>query len=52
VASGILGSFFNEFALRGRNVAAALQRAESAGILAGVPLGRWFPSSTTPCSSP
>jgi glycine dehydrogenase subunit 1 len=37
------GPFFNEFALRGRNVAAALQRAESAGILAGVPLGRWFP---------
>lgn len=37
------GPFFNEFAVRGRNAGAALERAEAAGVLAGVPLGRWFP---------
>ena len=37
------GPFFNEFALRGRDAAAALERAERAGVLAGVPLGRWYP---------
>ena len=37
------GPFFNEFALRGRDAAAALGRADAAGVLAGVPLGRWYP---------
>lgn len=35
--------FFNEFAVRGPDVTAALARAEGVGILAGVPLGRWYP---------
>ena len=35
--------FFNEFAVRGRDAAAALERAQAAGVLAGVPLGRWYP---------
>lgn len=42
-APAFSGPFFDEFALRGRNAAAALARAEEAGILAGVPLGRWYP---------
>jgi len=37
------GPFFNEFAVRGRAAGAALQRAQAAGVLAGVPLGRWYP---------
>lgn len=37
------GPFFNEFAIRGADVGRALERAQSAGILAGVPLGRWYP---------
>jgi glycine dehydrogenase subunit 1 len=37
------GPFFNEFAVRGPDAAAALDRAEAAGVLAGVPLGRWYP---------
>lgn len=37
------GPFFNEFAVRGRAAAASLERAQSAGVLAGVPLGRWYP---------
>jgi glycine dehydrogenase subunit 1 len=37
------GPFFNEFAVRGRNARAALERAEAAGVLAGVGLGRWYP---------
>jgi glycine dehydrogenase subunit 1 len=37
------GPFFNEFAVRGRDAAAVLARAEAAGVLAGVPLGRWYP---------
>lgn len=37
------GPFFNEFAVRGGDAAAALRRAQKAGILAGVPLGRWYP---------
>jgi glycine dehydrogenase subunit 1 len=37
------GPFFNEFAVRGRDAGAALARAQSAGVLAGVPLGRWYP---------
>jgi glycine dehydrogenase subunit 1 len=37
------GPFFNEFAVRGPDAAAALERAEAAGVLAGVPLGRWYP---------
>ena len=37
------GPFFNEFAVRGRNASAALERAEAAGVLAGVGLGRWYP---------
>jgi glycine dehydrogenase subunit 1 len=35
--------FFNEFAIRGTDVHRALERAEGAGVLAGVPLGRWYP---------
>jgi glycine dehydrogenase subunit 1 len=35
--------FFNEFAVRGAGAASALARAEAAGVLAGVPLGRWYP---------
>jgi glycine dehydrogenase subunit 1 len=35
--------FFNEFAIRGAGAAAALARAEATGVLAGVPLGRWYP---------
>lgn len=37
------GPFFNEWALRGGDVPAALARARAAGVLAGVPLGRWYP---------
>jgi glycine dehydrogenase subunit 1 len=35
--------FFNEFVLSGRNVPGVLQRARQAGVLAGVPLARWYP---------
>ncbi|HSP99247.1 MAG TPA: aminomethyl-transferring glycine dehydrogenase subunit GcvPA [Candidatus Dormibacteraeota bacterium] len=35
--------FFNEFAIRGADHAAALARARDAGVLAGVPLGEWYP---------
>jgi len=35
--------FFNEFAVRGRDAVGALERAQAAGVLAGVPLGRWYP---------
>ena len=34
--------FFNEFAIRGGDAAGALARAQAAGVLAGVPLGRWY----------
>lgn len=37
------GPFFNEFAVRGRDASAALARAQGAGVLAGVPLGQWYP---------
>lgn len=37
------GPFFNEFAVRGRDAAAVLARARDAGVLAGVPLGAWYP---------
>lgn len=37
------GPFFNEFAVRGRDTAGVLARAQSAGVLAGVPLARWYP---------
>ena len=37
------GPFFNEFVVSGDRAAAALDRAEKAGVLAGVPLGRWYP---------
>jgi len=37
------GPFFNEFAIAGEDALAALSRAQEAGILAGVPLGRWYP---------
>ncbi|MEO8605439.1 MAG: aminomethyl-transferring glycine dehydrogenase subunit GcvPA [bacterium] len=37
------GPFFNEFAVRGRDAAGVLARAQDAGVLAGVPLGRWYP---------
>jgi glycine dehydrogenase subunit 1 len=36
------GPYFNEFAVRGRDAAAALARAQAAGVLAGVPLVRWY----------
>jgi glycine dehydrogenase subunit 1 len=37
------GPFFNEFAISGSGAAAALARAEQAGVLAGLPLARWYP---------
>ncbi len=37
------GPVFNEFAITGRGASAALARAEAAGVLAGVPLARWYP---------
>jgi glycine dehydrogenase subunit 1 len=35
--------FFNEFVIHGADSSAALERAERAGVLAGVPLRRWYP---------
>jgi len=35
--------FFNEFVLQGSDAAEAVRRAAAAGVLAGVPLGRWYP---------
>jgi glycine dehydrogenase subunit 1 len=35
--------FFNEFVLSGKNVSGVLQQARQAGVLAGVPLARWYP---------
>ncbi len=35
--------FFNEFVVRGRDAEAAVARAAGAGVLAGVPLARWYP---------
>ncbi|MDX2170759.1 MAG: aminomethyl-transferring glycine dehydrogenase subunit GcvPA [Deltaproteobacteria bacterium] len=35
--------FFNEFAVRGRDAQTVLTRAQAAGVLAGVPLGQWYP---------
>jgi len=37
------GPVFNEFVVQGAESGAALARAERSGILAGVPLGRWYP---------
>jgi glycine dehydrogenase subunit 1 len=37
------GPFFNELAVSGNGARDALARAEKAGVLAGVPLGRWYP---------
>lgn len=37
------GPFFNEFAVRGSGAQAALDAARAAGVLAGVPLGQWYP---------
>jgi glycine dehydrogenase subunit 1 len=37
------GPFFNEFAVRGAGAAAALDAARANGVLAGVPLGAWYP---------
>jgi glycine dehydrogenase subunit 1 len=37
------GPFFNEFALAGEDARAALDRAKAAGLLAGLPLGHWYP---------
>ncbi len=37
------GPYFNEFAVRGRDAAGALAAARGAGVLAGVPLGEWYP---------
>ncbi|MFN8642555.1 MAG: hypothetical protein U0802_13210 [Candidatus Binatia bacterium] len=36
-------AFFSEFALRGAGAAAALEAARANGVLAGVPLGQWYP---------
>ena len=35
--------FFNEFVLRGRDAEAVWQAANARGVLAGVPLRRWYP---------
>jgi glycine dehydrogenase subunit 1 len=35
--------FFNEFVVSGNDVPGALQHARRAGVLAGVPLARWYP---------
>ena len=35
--------FFNEFVIRGRDAAAALARAQAVDVLAGIPLGEWYP---------
>ncbi|HSP97007.1 MAG TPA: aminomethyl-transferring glycine dehydrogenase subunit GcvPA, partial [Candidatus Dormibacteraeota bacterium] len=37
------GPFFNEFAVRGARATQALESARAAGVLAGVPLGEWYP---------
>ena len=37
------GPFFNEFAIRGARATAALDAARGNGVLAGVPLGEWYP---------
>jgi glycine dehydrogenase subunit 1 len=37
------GPFFNELAISGKGAPAALARADKAGVLAGVALGRWYP---------
>jgi len=37
------GPFFNEFAIAGVDAVKALERAKESGVLAGVPLGRWYP---------
>ncbi|MBX3025316.1 aminomethyl-transferring glycine dehydrogenase subunit GcvPA [bacterium] len=37
------GPFFNELALRGAGAQAALDAARADGVLAGVPLGEWYP---------
>lgn len=37
------GPFFNEFAVRGAAATAALDAARGNGVLAGVPLGEWYP---------
>ncbi len=37
------GPFFNEFVLSGTEAEAAWARARTRGVLAGVPLGRWYP---------
>lgn len=37
------GPFFNEFALRGPDAHGAVERARQAGVLAGLPLGCWYP---------
>lgn len=35
--------FFNEFVIEGDGAGTALDRARQAGVLAGVPLARWYP---------
>jgi glycine dehydrogenase subunit 1 len=37
------GPVFNEFVISGRDSQAALMRAQQEGVLAGVPLERWYP---------
>jgi glycine dehydrogenase subunit 1 len=44
VARAFPGPFFNEFTIRVPNAVATWERiAQEAGIVAGVPLGRWYP---------
>jgi glycine dehydrogenase subunit 1 len=44
VARAFPGPFFNEFTIRVPNAVATWERiAQDAGIVAGVPLGRWYP---------
>jgi len=35
--------FFNEFVITGRNAEAAWEAARKEGVIAGLPLGRWYP---------
>jgi glycine dehydrogenase subunit 1 len=37
------GPFFNEFVLTGQGAAEAWERAQAQGVLAGLPLRRWYP---------
>jgi glycine dehydrogenase subunit 1 len=37
------GPFFNEFVITGPEATDAMERARAQGVLAGLPLGRWYP---------